>query len=208
MTQIKICGITRLEDALFAARLGADYLGFIFVPASPRCVTSAMARRIAEAVRESGAATKLVGVFRNETPSEINRIVASAGLDLAQLHGDEPDDQLRVIAVPVIKAFRVGDTLPDTSAHDHAAMLLFDSLDDRRAGGTGRRFDWTLLVAYPRTRPFFLAGGLNPDNVAAAISAVRPMAIDIASGVEESPGIKSHERIEQLFERLGPRAEG
>jgi phosphoribosylanthranilate isomerase len=202
MTEIKICGITRVEDALVAARLGADYLGFIFVPVSPRCVTSATARAIADAVHDSGATTKLVGVFRDETPAEVNRIAAAAGLDFAQLHGDEPDEHARVIDVPVIKAFRVGETLPSTDAHGSAAMLLFDSRDDRRAGGTGRRFDWTLLADYPRTRPFFLAGGIDPDNVAAAISAVRPSAIDIASGVEESPGIKSHERMQRLFERV------
>jgi Phosphoribosylanthranilate isomerase len=119
-----------------------------------------------------------------------------------QLHGSEAEEDIAALGLPVIKSLRVGDTLPDTHATPTAAWLLFDTFDDRRAGGTGRRFDWSLLATYERSKPFFLSGGLTPDNVVAAISLVRPDAIDLASGVESAPGIKDHERMARLFERV------
>ena len=188
MTKIKICGITRPEDARAAIDLGADFIGFVFVPESPRYVTPEQARRSRP---EAGAAR--VGVFRNESVETMNRIADEVGLDYIQLHGDEPDDI--VVNRPVIKALRVTDTLPTT--HANAEWLLFDS-----GGGTGRRFDWSLLAGYPRTKPFLLAGGITPDNVAAAISFVRPDAIDVSSGVESQPGVKDHAKLKALFERV------
>jgi len=119
------------------------------------------------------------------------------GLDYVQLHGAESDDDVRAAALPAIKALRVGDVLPDTTAHPSAEWLLFDT-----GAGTGRRFDWSLLAMYPRTKPFFLAGGLGPDNVGAAISLVRPDGVDLSSGVESAPGIKDHAKLRTLFERV------
>jgi phosphoribosylanthranilate isomerase len=202
MTLIKICGITREEDALFCARQGADYLGFIFVNSSPRSVSPDAACRIAERVRALRHHPEIVGVFLNEPLDSIRSVVSQVGLDLVQLHGDESDDDCRAVGLPVIKGIRVGETLPDVSAFGAPDWLLFDTLDERRGGGTGRRFDWSLLNDYPRNKRFFLSGGLSPDSVAAAISRVRPDAIDISSGVEESPGVKSHPKIERLFDRV------
>ncbi|MEO8033301.1 MAG: phosphoribosylanthranilate isomerase [Acidobacteriota bacterium] len=203
MTSIKICGLTRPEDAVLAADLGADYLGMIFVPSTPRYVEPERAAEIAAAVRVNrDPSPKFAGVFRDASSDYIREIASTVGLDFVQLHGMESDDDIRFLGIPVIKTFRVSDTLPDTTAHPSAAMVLFDTYDDRRAGGTGRRFDWSLLALYKRDMPFFVSGGLTPDNVAGAISLVRPDGIDISSGVEAAPGIKDHEKLERLFERV------
>lgn len=202
MTRIKICGLTREEDALFCASQGADFLGFIFVPSTPRFIEPERAAAIATRLKDSESTSKIVGVFRDASPDYVREIATLVGLDLVQLHGNETDDDVRAIGLPVIKSYRVGDALPDTTTHPSADWLLFDTFEERRAGGTGRRFDWSLLAAYPRTKPFFLAGGLNPDNIAGAISLARPDAVDVASGVESEPGIKDHARVAQFFERV------
>jgi len=202
MTRIKICGVTREDDAIFCAECGADFLGFIFVPASPRYVEPEKAGAIAARLREGGHAPKLVGVFQDASPDYIREISNVAGLDLVQLHGSESEDDITALGIPAIKTLHVGDLLPDTHAAPTAAWLLFDTYDPRRAGGTGKRFEWSLLATYDRSKPFFLSGGLNPDNVVAAISLVRPDAIDVASGVEVSPGVKDHAKVARLFERV------
>jgi phosphoribosylanthranilate isomerase len=202
MTKIKICGITREEDAQACVELGADFLGLIFVPSSPRGVTPEQARRVVQSTsrRVDSSTTRrledspaFVGVFRNESVQTMNAIADEVGLDYIQLHGDEPADM--TLNRPTIKAFTMIDTLPDTTCSSD--WLLFDS-----GGGTGRRFDWSLLASYDRTKPFLLAGGITPDNVAAAISFVRPDAIDVSSGVESAPGVKDHARLRSLFERV------
>ena len=181
MTKVKICGITRAEDADLAIELGADYLGFVFVRESPRYVEHPPATR----------GVKRVGVFRNASIDEVRRIVERAQLDLVQLHGDET----YVLDIPTIKAFNVTDGLPETTTD--AEFVLFDT-----GGGTGRTFDWSLLAGYPRTKPFFLAGGIHPGNVADAIAQTNPFAIDVASGVESAPGIKDPLKMRTLFERV------
>ncbi|GAC1403002.1 MAG: phosphoribosylanthranilate isomerase [Thermoanaerobaculia bacterium] len=202
MTRIKICGLTRQEDVEFSAEKGAEFLGFIFVPASPRFVAPEHVARITAEIRERETRPRLVGVFRDASPDYIREIASVAGLDMVQLHGTETDDDIRSIAMPVIKAFRVGDTLPDTTSHPGAEFFLFDTYEDRRAGGTGKRFDWSLLKDYSRTKPFLLAGGITADNVADAVSQARPDGVDVASGVESAPGIKDHTKIEALIERV------
>ena len=202
MTKIKICGITNEVDALFCAECGADFLGFIFVPGSPRFVEPEKAGKIVARLRENGHISRIAGVFRDASNDYIREIKEVAGLDLVQLHGSETEDDIRELGIPAIKTLHVGDTLPDTHLTPTAAWLLFDTYDERRAGGTGRRFDWSLMTTYERSKPFFLSGGLNPDNVVAAISLVRPDAIDIASGVEARPGIKDHAAVARLFERV------
>ena len=182
--KIKICGITLQEDAALAVELGEDFLGFIFVKESPRCIDAEHASHIAT------SRAKRVGVFRNESPEVIRVIAEIAMLDFVQIHGEEPHD----VGLPVIHAFSVGDALPD--ANTSAEYVLFDT-----GGGTGRVFDWRLLDAYPRTKPLFLAGGISPGNVRDAIAA-QPFAIDVNSGVEESPGIKDHDKLRLLFERV------
>ncbi|HEV7486167.1 MAG TPA: phosphoribosylanthranilate isomerase [Thermoanaerobaculia bacterium] len=202
MTKIKICGITNEADALFCAEAGTEFLGFIFVPSSPRHIEPEKAGEIAKRLREKTNAPKIVGVFQNASVDYINEIRNVVALDVVQLHGRESDDDIAALGVPAIKTLHVGDMLPDTHATPSAAWLLFDTFDERRSGGTGKRFDWSLLAAYERAKPFFLSGGLTPENVVAAVSMVRPDAIDVASGVEASPGIKDHDKVARLFERV------
>jgi phosphoribosylanthranilate isomerase len=202
MTKIKICGLTRETDALFCADQGADFLGFIFVPSSPRFIEPEEAAPIVAKLKEREKRPKLVGVFRDSSKDYIREIQSLVGFDLAQLHGNESDDDIRDLGIASVKTLRVAEQLPDTTGCTNAAWVLFDTFDERRAGGTGRRFDWSLLASYDRSKPFFLSGGINPDNVAAAISLVRPDAIDLASGVESEPGIKDHDKVIRLFERV------
>lgn len=202
MTKIKICGITNEADAILCAEAGADFLGFIFVPSSPRHIEPEKAGEIVRRLRESANAPKIVGVFQDASADSIREIGNVVFLDLVQLHGNESDDDISDLGMPAIKALHVGATMPDTHAAPNAAWLLFDTFDERRGGGTGRRFDWSLLATYDRSKPFFLSGGLTPDNVVAAVSLVRPEAIDVASGVEASPGIKDHDKVARLFERV------
>jgi phosphoribosylanthranilate isomerase len=202
MTRIKICGITNEADALYCAEAGADFLGFIFVESSPRHIEPEKAGEIARRLRETTNAPKIVGVFQDASADYIREIRNVVLIDFVQLHGSESDDDIRDLGMPAIKTLHVGDSLPDTHAYPEAAWLLFDTFDERRAGGTGKRFDWSLLATYERSKPFFLSGGLTPDNVVAAVSMVRPDAIDVASGVEASPGVKDHDKVARLFERV------
>ncbi len=202
MTKIKICGITREEDALVCADEGADFLGFIFVPSTPRFVEPERAAAIAAKLREREKHPRIVGVFRDVSNDYIREIHSLVGLDLAQLSGSETDDDIRDLGIAAVRTLRVSDGLPDTHGFPSAAWLLFDTYDGGRAGGTGRSFDWSLLANYERSKPFFLSGGITPDNVAAAISLVRPDAIDLSSGVEAEPGIKDHDKVARLFERV------
>ena len=213
MTKIKICGITRAEDAHYAAELGADFLGFIFVPDSPRYIDPKRAARIIAQVQWGGGKgtrhdgrplesnpLHCVGVFRDASIEEMRRVSGIAGNQYIQLHGSESDEVVREIGKPAIKSVHVGETVPVVATS--AEWLLFDTHDAKLGGGTGRAFDWSLLARVPRSKPFFLAGGLTPDNVADAIRAVRPDAIDVASGVESAPGVKDHGKLRKLFERV------
>lgn len=195
MTKIKLCGITNVEDAQLCA--GADYLGLIFAPESPRHVTPERAREIVAAL--GSQRPKIVGVFRDQPLEVVQRTITEVGLDLAQLHGAESEAFVKQVRVSSIRTIRVGETLPDVKTG--ATYLLFDTLDDRLAGGTGRRFDWG-LIADVRHKPFFLAGGITAENVAVAISVARPYAIDVATGVEASPGKKDPGKVRALLERV------
>jgi phosphoribosylanthranilate isomerase len=213
MTKIKICGITRADDAHMAAELGADFLGFIFVPDSPRYIDPKRAAKIIAQVQWSGGKgtrhdgrpieshpLHCVGVFRDASVEEMRRVSEIAGNEYLQLHGNESDEVVRGVGKPVIKAVLVGATVPVVATS--AEWLLFDTHDAQKGGGTGRTFDWSLLARVPRSKPFFLAGGITPDNVADAIRAVRPDAIDVASGVESAPGVKDQGKLRKLFDRV------
>jgi phosphoribosylanthranilate isomerase len=191
--------LTRLEDAMLAAELGADFLGFIFVPSSPRYRQPEDVAKITSTVK----GPHFVGVFRDASVDEMRKVAEIAGLDILQLHGSESEDTVRAVGKPVIKGVHISDTLPPTETS--AEWLLFDTYDAKQSGGTGRRFDWSLLATYDRAKPFLLAGGITPDNVNEAIDAVHPDAIDLASGVESAPGIKDHEKLRKLFERVRSR---
>jgi phosphoribosylanthranilate isomerase len=202
MTKLKFCGITNLDDAILCAE--ANYLGLIFVEDSPRYVAVGRAKEIVAGLKSGGSGRRtprIVGVFRDQPLEHVQRVTMEVGLDLVQLHGSESNDYIRALTPSVIKTFRVGDTLPDIATAPNAAYFLFDTFVDRLAGGTGQRFDWG-LVGNVRNTPFFLAGGITPDNVKTAIEVARPYAIDVASGVEASPGRKDPAKVKAMLEQV------
>ena len=203
MTRVKVCGITNLEDALAALDAGADMLGLNFYPRSPRYVTPEAARRVVERLPPG---VECVGVFVNEdTPACVERIAREAGVGAVQLHGAEtPEFCGGLNGLTTIKALRVGpDFTPETAAGYRTDAVLLDAYVAGEWGGTGHTFDWALArrtrEAVPR---LFLAGGLNPDNAASAVAAVRPYAVDVCSGVETSPGRKSEQLMRRFIERV------
>jgi phosphoribosylanthranilate isomerase len=205
--RVKICGITRKGDARLAVALGADAVGFVFWARSPRAVTADRARAIAAALPPF---VTRVGVFVNEAPPTIARIAAAVRLDAVQLHGDEGIDDYAALGVRLIKVV----TLEDDAALEAGRRLppaitpLVDAVDRERRGGTGRPADWPRAAALAAARPTVLAGGLTPENVARAVRDVRPWAVDVSSGVEIEPGVKSRERLQALFAAIRMRAEG
>lgn len=192
MTLVKVCGITNLEDALAAVEAGADMLGFNFYARSPRYVTPAAAREIIGRLPEG---FECVGVFVNEpSPESAARAAREAGVSAAQLHGDETPEFCRALAgLRTIKALRVREGYaPESAAGFGADAVLLDAYSPEAFGGTGHTFDWSLARATRELVPrLILAGGLRPENVAAAVGAVAPYAVDVCSGVETSPGRKS-----------------
>jgi phosphoribosylanthranilate isomerase len=199
---VKICGITRLEDAERAVALGADAIGFVFWPKSPRFIEPGAARAI---VRSLPAAVAPVGVFVNQTHGEVARIAGEVGLGMVQLHGDETVEYAAAVGPPVIKAIAVGpETTPsDADRWPATVTLLLDVHDPVRRGGTGRRVDWERAAAIAARRRTLLAGGLTPENVGEGIARVRPFGVDVSSGVEARPGIKDHARLRALFDAIG-----
>jgi phosphoribosylanthranilate isomerase len=204
---VKICGITRLEDAEAAIALGAGALGFVFWPKSPRYVDPERARAIVSALPPF---VTTVGVFVDQTPRLVNGVAARVGLGAVQLHGDEPIDMLDEIDRPVVKAFaiRPSTKLEEADAWPARVRLLIDAHDVELRGGTGKTVDWDGAAAIASRRPVLLAGGLKPGNVAEAIQTVRPFGIDVSSGVESSPGVKDHARLRELFEALHGAGQG
>ena len=192
IVRIKICGVTRLEDALLASRLGADALGFNFWPRSKRHVTAAAARQI---IARLPPFVTPVGVFVNQPEGEMRAIAAETGIQVFQLHGDEPPELCSRLPLPVVKAVPVDQvsTLSKLLSYEVQAFLL--DTPSRGYGGTGRPFDWSLAEGVSEAAPVILAGGLTPENVADAVRAVRPWAVDVASGVESSPGVKDADRM-------------
>jgi phosphoribosylanthranilate isomerase len=193
-TAVKICGITRVEDGLAAARAGAHAVGFVFYRASPRCVDIACARTIVERLPPFVTA---VGLFVDPQPEDVARVLREVPLNLLQFHGAEPPQLCARFGLPYIKACRVvagTDLLQCAAVYRSAKALLLDAFDESAHGGTGRSFDWRLI---PRDLPLpvVLAGGLTAANVGAAIRAVRPWAVDVSSGVEREKGIKDSAKI-------------
>ncbi len=202
--QVKICGITNLADAQAAVAAGADYLGFIFYPKSPRAVTLKKAIQI---IIKLKTPVKKVGVFVNASTAEINNTAFLCGLDIIQLHGDEPAAVAEQLGSErVWKAFHITSPADIALAAKYpAAAIVVDTATAEQRGGTGKTCDWQLAAQAAQKFTTILAGGINPQNVEEAIATVKPFAIDIASGVEASPGIKDHEKIEKLFKKLGVR---
>jgi phosphoribosylanthranilate isomerase len=208
MFRVKICGITSAVDVQAACEAGADAIGINFYSGSPRYCTPGRAREIAAAAKPG---TVLVGVFVNAAAEEIRRLAAEVPLDLVQLHGDETPEFIRELRpLPVMRVFRLQAEPEPLAGYLDACrrlnawprMALVDAMRAGEYGGTGKSLDWPLLAAQRpswRGLPLVLAGGLRPDNVAQAIAEVRPWAVDVASGVEESPGRKSTSLVRQFI---------
>ena len=194
---VKICGITRLEDAQAAVDAGAGAIGFIFWPKSPRFIDPYRARKIAAKLPPFVTA---VCVFVNQELTYVNGVATLVRLGAVQLHGDETPAFAAGVRAPVIKAMSIGGV--DPRAWPEPARLLLDVHDPVTRGGTGRTIDWTAAADLAAQRTIMLAGGLTPDNVADAIARVRPFGIDVSSGVERAPGIKDHQRLRALFEAV------
>jgi phosphoribosylanthranilate isomerase len=198
MTRIKICGITRMEDARAAAELGADAIGLVFFPGSPRCVDAAQANAIVAGLPPF---VTTVALFVNADVNDVNRVLNTVSVDLLQFHGDESGDYCRQFKRPYMKAIRVrpgADLLQYASEHHTAKALLLDAYREEAYGGTGHTFDWKLIPANVPL-PIVLSGGLNGQNVAEGIKALRPWAVDVSSGVESAKGIKDHAKMAEFI---------
>lgn len=198
MTRIKICGITSVDDALLAVEAGADAIGLIFWTGSKRAVDVARARQI---TRDLPPLVSIVGVFVDETPDRVRTVADAVGLSAVQLHGAEQAGEWAHFPRPVLKAMPV-EQYAGSPWRTARAAILVDAHDPVTVGGTGRTVDWALAQAIAATRPLVLAGGLTPDNVAAAVAAVRPWGVDVASGVEQAPGVKDAARVRAFVQAV------
>jgi phosphoribosylanthranilate isomerase len=198
---VKICGVTRLEDAEYAVACGASAVGFVFWRESPRFIEPKRAGAIVAALPPFVTA---VGVFVNQPSAYVNDAATAAQLGVVQLHGDESLAYVSEIMRPVLKAVALSEANDEVLAQWPArTTLLVDAHDPVRRGGTGRTVDWDRAARVARSRRIVLAGGLTPANVAEAIARVRPFGIDVSSGIESAPGVKDHARVRALFEAVG-----
>jgi phosphoribosylanthranilate isomerase len=202
MTVIKICGIRTLSDALAASDVGADYVGFNFYAKSPRFIELEECAKITAVLKTEAPKLKLVGVFVNTPVHDIQRILQTCMLDLAQLHGDETPQMVAQLAPYAFKAFRgVCDGMDEYQRIDPPSYLL-DASVTGAYGGTGIISDWNRAAELAQRRAFFLAGGLNPDNVADAVRRVHPWGVDVASGVESVPGVKDQGKMKEFVQAV------
>lgn len=202
--QVKICGLTRLEDAQVALAAGADLLGFIFYAKSARCVTPPQVSEILAGLGHDAARVTTVGVFVNEDPAVVLEILTTCGLDLAQLHGEEGPEQLGILRGRGYKALR-----PRSPEEAHVLAeryarpapppaFLIDTYQAGQPGGTGQTGDWQTAAELALRYPLLLAGGLTPGNVQQAVQAVKPWGVDVSSGVESAPGRKDHDAVREF----------
>ena len=200
--RVKICGLTRPDEALAVCEAGADAVGFVFAEKSPRLVSKEEVRQI---VKKLPPFVQTVGVFVNESVEVIRDITRFCGLDLVQLHGGEPPGFCKLLAPRVIKAFRVRDRSVLREIEDYRGKvrgILLDAWSRNMHGGTGRAFDWQIAreAVSSAGMPVILAGGLDPDTIGDAVSRVRPWGVDVSSGVETSPGRKDIQRVKRFLE--------
>jgi phosphoribosylanthranilate isomerase len=200
-TRVKICGITHPDDALAAAGLGADALGFVFYRPSPRFVEPAMARTIAALLPPFVSS---VGLFVDASADEVRAVLGQVPLTLLQFHGDESPEFCGQFGKPFLKAIRMKpdvDVAAQIARYAFASGILLDAYRPGVPGGTGETFDWQ-RVPKPALKPVLLAGGLVPDNVGAAIRTTRPWAVDVSGGVEASRGRKDHDKLKAFFDAV------
>lgn len=197
---VKICGITRVDDARAAVAAGARAIGFIFWPGSPRFIDPYRARSIAASLPPFVAS---IGVFVDQPLDHVSGIASLVRLSAVQLHGNETPAYAARVARPVVKAIAGVEEMSSAAAEwpGHVTLLL-DAHDPIKRGGTGQTIDWPAAARLAAQRPIVLAGGLGPENAADAIARVRPFGIDVSSGVEDAPGVKNHERIDALFKAI------
>lgn len=201
-TRVKICGITNQTDALFAAQVGADALGFVFYTPSPRAVSAAS---VASIVSHLPAFVTTTGLFVNATAAEVSEVLAVAELDLLQFHGDETPEFCESFGRPYIKALRMRpelDIAAEAARYQAARGILLDAYVPGVPGGTGKVFDWESIPS-DLAKPLILAGGLGVDNVRMAIEQVRPWAVDVSGGVEAAHGIKDHDKVAAFMQQVG-----
>jgi len=200
-TRVKICGITRAEDALAVVEAGADAIGLVFYEPSPRAVTLKQAQEIVQSVP---AFVTVTALFVNPEPSLVQEVLNGVRINLIQFHGDEDSTFCEQFKHPYIKAIRVrqaSDVVASSLRFPSAQGILLDSYKPGVPGGTGETFDWSLIPA-DKTKAIILAGGLTPENVADAIELVQPFALDVSGGVEEAKGIKDHGKINQFLSEV------
>ncbi len=209
MTIVKICGITNIDDARIAMDAGADMLGFIFYPPSPRYVTPEQAREMVSVIRETSN-VKTVGVFVNESLEHIRAVMEMASLDLAQLHGKESPEMLRELGTRAYKSIQATDL--DTaralmanyraSINGNVPAFIADAPPAKLPGGNGMVADWSVAREIANEFSILLAGGLNVENVREAIEMVQPYGVDVSSGVERAPGLKDHAKVREFIEQV------
>jgi phosphoribosylanthranilate isomerase len=207
--KVKICGLTRLDDTLAAIDAGADCLGFNFYPDSPRYIAPADCTKIQSAIRNRRSAITTVGIFVNSPAAHIEAILNECELDLAQLSGDEPGEVISLLHRRAYKAIRPRSIEEAERAADYyisgsidPPALLVDAAHGRLYGGTGQIADWLVARRLTQRYPLLLAGGLTPDNVAQAVREVQPWGVDVASGVESSPGKKDHRKMIEFVQAV------
>lgn len=205
--RVKICGMTRLADAVCAVESGVDALGFIFFPKSPRHIEAEAARDI---ITQLPPFVDTVGVFVNETVSRVREIATTCGLNTIQLHGAESPEYCRQLATALpccrlLKAFRIGghSTAGDIAPYAEVVQgYLFDTFHKDAEGGTGLAFDWNLIARLQLSRPLLLAGGLDCANIRQALTQVHPYGVDANSGLEDTPGVKNHQKIKSFLAQI------
>jgi phosphoribosylanthranilate isomerase len=196
-TQLKICGITNLKDAIACADLGVDYLGFNFFPDSPRFITPERAYAI---IKQVPSKTKSVGLLVRPKLSDVLDVIKQSGIEWVQIIEPQDFTDFLVIPVPVINVLRISEFGSDSYDLNGASLILLDTYTPNKFGGTGKMFDWSLIPqAIPKDK-LVLAGGITPENIQDAIDQVNPAIIDVASGAEGEPGIKDIEKVKKMVE--------
>lgn len=197
--KVKICGITNIEDALFAEQLGADAIGFIFYKPSKRYISPEVVSTISQKL---SAFTLKVGVFVNETEDEINRIASETRLNLIQLHGDEKPEMIERLNLPSIKSFRMKEDFDFSIFNEYPCNnFLLDTFSQNEFGGTGKTFDWSIIPPSLRKR-VIIAGGVSEKNVEEIFTKINPYAVDVSSSLEISPGKKDHNKLKSFFQKI------